>query len=210
MDNQDARTKQEQETTQPAGKGGNEMATVRSIISSILVALIAIAGHASAHTISDYDYIHQHLAVQQGTWIDTNGDGTGNILAYDVNRDGRWDALRYSTFHNRYLNVVALDISGNGSFSSVRLYSDTTGSGRFDVAYEFHASGRYYALDPDEDGHYTAWASCPTPGVQSMPKPKDPNGGLPPHVAAQLQHPQIPVGPSWLAPACHTSDNGWR
>jgi len=207
-----AATKQDQGTTQPARMGGNGMATARSIVSSILVALIVMVGHASARTMSDYDYINRYLAVNHGTWIDTDGDRIGNVLGYDVNGDGRWDAFRWSTFPNGYLNVAALDISGNNSFSSVRFYMDTTGSGRFNVAFEINASGQYYALDPDEDGQYTAWATVPTQAVQSQPQQQQQQqptiDGMPLQVAQIMHDHNTRMARIWTAPNCNSSRNG--
>jgi hypothetical protein len=199
----DALTKLGQGTTQPARKGGKGMATVRSIASSILVALIVMVGHASARTMNDYDYIHHYLAVSHGTHI-------GNGLGYDVNRDGRWDAYRFSTLANGYFDGVALDLSGNGSFTAVRFYMDTTGSGRFDVTFEINASGQYYALDPDEDGHYTAWASLTAQPAQSQPQPqpqpqRQPTiDGMPLQVAQILHDHNRRMADIWLRPTCYS------
>ena len=129
------------------------------VVWGVLVYLAVIAGYATAQSMSDYQYIVRYLNVSQGTWVDENNDGYGEGLGYDVDQDGSWDAYRFSTFTNGYLNVLVFDTSGNESFSSAKFYADTTGSGRFNVLFLLNASGAYVALDPEEDGYYTELVS---------------------------------------------------
>jgi len=174
MEKPNALTKQEHGTTQPGRKGGSEMATVRRLVGGILVALIVIVGHASARTMSDYDYVHQYLAVSQGTWIDTDGDGYGNSLGFDVNRDGHWDAFRFSDLASGNLSVAVLVY---GSNTALGVFKDSTGSGRFGLAFDWGTSELHYAL-ADENGHYTVWVTIPSPEVRGQPQPSD--GGVGP------------------------------
>lgn len=132
MDAPNARTIQEHGTKRLAGKGRNEMAIVRRLVGSILVALIVIAGHASARTMSNSDSIHRYLTVNQGSSIATDGANYGTSMRFDVNGYGHRSAFWFSDFAQGYVNVAVLVY---GSETVLGAFEGSTGRGRFDRTY---------------------------------------------------------------------------
>jgi len=128
MDKLGALANQEQGTARLRGKGGSEMARVRSFVCAIFVSLIVITGHATARQVmSGYGFIDQYVAVSAGTWVDSNGDGYSDARTYDTYTDGYWYAYRFSTLPNGYLIAVAFDTSGNWSFTPAKFVVHTSG-----------------------------------------------------------------------------------